>query len=229
LRHNSTDFRDEISHFRAAYCWMSPDELHRLLQPNFQIHQNGDPLKEFWERKFQPLGQLLPEDRILNILETVHLSGLLSRLDTTTMAASVEGRVPFTDTDLLEFVAGIPLEYKLRWKSQEHQQLAATLPCVEISENLDITKYILKRSFENIVPSPIIARRKASFPVPLDLWFRNEYREHAWNTIQGGKLMPEVFDISEVERWFHNMDSPNYGLKVWMLMNISLWLDAYFS
>ena len=233
---NSSD--DEISHFRAAYCWFTPQELKRLLCPCCQVSspdsiRNSDPLSDFWDLKFQPLGQLLPEDRILNILETVHLPGLLARLDTTTMAASVEGRVPFTDTALLEFVAGIPLEYKLRWRSPEHQKLAKSASCLEIAERLDIPKYILKQSFQDIVPEAISTRPKASFPVPLDAWFQGPYRSLAWETISQGKLMPEVFNLTEVERWFQfggaNVVTPNYGLKVWMLMNLSLWLDAYFT
>ena len=229
LIYGSLDFKDEISHFRTAYSWLTPAELNQLLLPEHQIQRNGDPLLQYWEQKFQPLRQLLPEDRILNILETVHLSGLLGRLDTTTMAASVEGRVPFTDTELLEFVATIPLEYKLRWRSPEHQKLAENLNCLEITKKLDSTKYILKKSFQNIVPEPIIARRKSSFPVPLDDWFAGQYRNHAWQTINNGKVMPDVFNMLEVERWFQNVHSVNYGLKVWMLMNISIWLDTYFT
>jgi asparagine synthase (glutamine-hydrolysing) len=227
--YGTVDFVDEISHFRAAYSWMTSHELDKLLQPAYRNSQGADSIREYWEQKFQPLRQLLPEDRILNLMETVHLTGLLGRLDTTTMAASVEGRVPFTDTELLEFVARIPLEYKLRWKSPEHQRLASKSCCMEIAENLDITKYILKRTFQDIVPLPIIARRKASFPVPLDHWFQGPYRAYSWRVISSGKMMPEIFKMRELRRWFDDATSPNYGLKVWMLMNVSIWLDAYFS
>ena len=89
LIYGCPDFNDEISHFRTVYSWLTPAELSQLLLPDYHVHRNGDPMLQYWEQKFQPLWQLLPEDRILNILETVHLSGLLGRLDTTTMAASV--------------------------------------------------------------------------------------------------------------------------------------------
>jgi asparagine synthase (glutamine-hydrolysing) len=230
--YGSMDFDDEVSHFQAAYCWLTPQELNHLLLPEIsQGWKRNDPMKDFWAQKFQPLRQLLPEDRILNLLETVHLSGLLARLDTTTMAASVEGRVPFTDTALMEFAAGIPLEYKLRWRSPGHQKLAQKAHCWEIAEHLDIPKYILKKSFQDIVPEAILTRPKASFPVPLDAWFQGQYRTLAWRTISQSKLMPELFNMTEVERWFqsHPGRTPNYGLKVWMLMNVALWLDTYFT
>jgi asparagine synthase (glutamine-hydrolysing) len=227
--YSTLDFDDELSHFRAAYCWLAPEELRRLLKPAYQHSEDHDPIAEYWAQKFQPLEQMLPVDRLLHILETVHLSGLLARLDTTTMAASVEGRVPFTDTELLEFVAGIPLEYKLRWKSPEHAKLAEGAHCLEIAENLDVPKYILKKSFQDMVPLPIIERRKLAFPVPLDQWFQDSHLDYVRNTIHESKIMPEVFDLQEVDRLIYKNDTPNYSVKVWMLLNVSIWLETYFT
>jgi asparagine synthase (glutamine-hydrolysing) len=227
--YGTLNFHDELSHFQATYCWMTPEELQKLLQPSYLCSSDNDPVTNYWEQKFQPLRQLLPEDRILNILETIHLGGLLARLDTTTMAASVEGRVPFTDTDLLEFAATMPLEYKLHWRSPEHHVRAQHMSCVDIAENLDIPKYILKQSFQDIVPQPIIARRKAAFPVPIDSWLHGNYREHARDIITRGTVMPDVFNMSEIHQWLQHPHTANHGLKLWMLMNISLWLDAYFT
>lgn len=227
--YSTLDFDDELSHFQAAYCWLAPEELRRLLKPCYRMTEGNNPIAEYWAQKFQPLEQMLPEDRILHILETVHLSGLLARLDTTTMAASVEGRVPFTDTDLMEFAAGIPLEYKLRWKSPEHAKLAEGAHCLEIAENFDIPKYILKKSFQDIVPTPIIERRKLAFPVPLDQWMQHSHRDYVWKTIRNSNVMPEVFDLEEVEQLIRKYETPNYSMKVWMLLNVSIWLDRYFS
>jgi asparagine synthase (glutamine-hydrolysing) len=51
--------------------------------------------------------------------ETVHLQGLLSRVDNTTMATSVEARAPFVDHRLVEFAFTIPNKYKLKWNSEQ--------------------------------------------------------------------------------------------------------------
>ena len=58
---------------------------------------------------------------------------------------SVEGRHPFLDKDLLEFVATIPDKYKLKGVNE---------------------KYILKRAGEGIVPDPILKRKKFPFQAP---------------------------------------------------------------
>lgn len=58
---------------------------------------------------------------------------------------SVEGRHPFLDTELLDFVVTIPDKYKLNGTNE---------------------KYILKRAGEGIVPEPILKRKKFPFQAP---------------------------------------------------------------
>lgn len=58
---------------------------------------------------------------------------------------SVEGRHPFLDSELLDFVVTIPDKYKLKGVNE---------------------KYILKKAGEGIVPEPILKRRKFPFQAP---------------------------------------------------------------
>jgi asparagine synthase (glutamine-hydrolysing) len=58
---------------------------------------------------------------------------------------SVEGRHPFLDMELLDFVATIPDKYKLNGTNE---------------------KYILKKAGEGIVPDPILKRKKFPFQAP---------------------------------------------------------------
>jgi len=67
---------------------------------------------------------------------------LLNRVDLITMNFSIESRVPFLNKDLIEYVFNIKDNLKL--KNNE-------------------TKYLLKKSVENIVPKEIIYRKKQGF------------------------------------------------------------------
>ncbi|MBR4754622.1 MAG: asparagine synthase, partial [Lachnospiraceae bacterium] len=58
---------------------------------------------------------------------------------------SVEGRHPFLDREVIDFVKTIPDKYKLRGVNE---------------------KYILKRAGEGIVPEPILKRKKFPFQAP---------------------------------------------------------------
>ena len=51
-------------------------------------------------------------NKVLFMFQTKHLKCLLDRLDTMTMAASVEARVPFLDHNLIEFINSVPSTLK---------------------------------------------------------------------------------------------------------------------
>ena len=83
---------------------------------------------------------------VARFFQTKHLHGLLRRLDNSTMMASVEARVPFVDHRLIEMMAGVSMEYRMAD---------------------GVVKAPLKRVFGDLVPEPIVTRKKVGFPVPL--------------------------------------------------------------
>ena len=71
----------------------------------------------------------------------------LQRVDRMTMAHSIEGRVPFLDTEMVDLAMRIPAEVKLH--RQDGQK--------------PIEKWILRRAFEDMLPHEIVWRDKAQF------------------------------------------------------------------
>ena len=71
----------------------------------------------------------------------------LQRVDRLTMAHSLEGRVPFLDTELIELAQTIPPDLKLR-----------TLP-----DGRRVEKWILRKACEDLLPADIIWRDKEQF------------------------------------------------------------------
>lgn len=87
---------------------------------------------------------------------------LLIKADKMTMATSVELRVPFLDSDVLEFAASLPPSFKIRgWPP----------------------KRILRAALRDSVPTEILERKKVGFPVPYETWLREELRERVHDTI----------------------------------------------
>src|SRR5206468_4663484 len=72
---------------------------------------------------------------------------ILVKADKMTMANSLELRVPFLDTEVFELARTLPLDQRVPHGGQA-------------------TKYALRRAMEQIVPEPILHRRKLGFPVP---------------------------------------------------------------
>jgi asparagine synthase (glutamine-hydrolysing) len=136
--------------------------------------QNDRDLIQGWQELFDHTGAGDPYDRILYMFEKRHLLCLLDRLDSMSMAASVEARVPFVDHELVEFVSSIPRKYKMRWRSPTHKFMGLFTSGFNASERLDQSKDILRNSVRGLLPASIINRKKLGFPVPVDKWMASD-------------------------------------------------------
>jgi asparagine synthase (glutamine-hydrolysing) len=226
--YGKTEFASELDHFLSVYCWMKSGELSVIFKPEvLEDCKNFISTRNFWQCQFSKLHSLDLYNKYLCLMETVHLPGLLGRLDTTTMAVGVEGRVPFTDTELLEFAANIPHRYKVHWNSPMYEDMCARLHSFEISEVMDTTKYILKRSFVDKVPPDVLFRKKYSFPVPLERWFSNGLLGEFLSEVEGP--LPDYLDKKGLIEWVTTSNYPDKPLKIWMLLNLILWHKEYFT
>jgi asparagine synthase (glutamine-hydrolysing) len=124
----------DIEQFSQRYCYGSNEDIEIV----------EDVLASFMHIKSTL-------DRVAAFFQTAHLHGLLRRLDNSTMLCSVEARVPFVDHRLVERMAGVPFDYRMK-----DGQI----------------KYPLKSAFTYLVPNEIVNRKKIGFPVPLDDIFR---------------------------------------------------------
>ena len=129
----------------------SPSAKRELLAPDFALSfQTDAPLKDWGV-----LEDLRWLERLLTHDSTHWLpDDLLMKADKMSMAASLEARVPYLDTALIDYVARtIPVDLRLRRLS---------------------TKYIMKEAVKNLIPRDIIRRKKHGFDVPLAEWLQSK-------------------------------------------------------
>lgn len=217
-----------LDHFFSVYNWIPFEEKWNLFtKSTMDAIDNDKPNIEFWQRDFERISGGDDYDKILYLFEKNHLSCLLDRLDSMSMAASVEARVPFVDHELVEFASTIPIKYKLKWKSPFHQAKSMFTHSFKASENLDHSKYILRKLGLKVLPKEIVSRRKKGFPVPLDNWINNGMIKYAKEILLDDKTTRRgVFRYSQLEKMLNNnqkLDYDFWGKKVWMLMNVELW------
>lgn len=167
------------------------------------------------------------EDAIFQFFHKFHVKGLLQRLDITTMQASVEGRVPFLDHELVEYVyQKIPYSLKLKWKSNELKSKASLLSPSEYSEIYDTPKYILKKIAENYLPDEIIYRKKVGFPVPLNEWFNKDLTNFSKRLLKEAAWLNK----EKIEKLFVEAEkNDRFGQIIWMFTNIQMWINKYFN
>lgn len=168
----------------------------------------------------------LNEENVFRFFHTYHVEGLLQRVDTTTMLASVEARVPFLDHELIDYCyKNVPYNLKLHWKDEMKKSGNHTDSSAKYSEVLDIPKYLLRKIALKYLPEEIITRKKIGFPVPLNLWLAELEKNAAeilnnayW--IKTDHLQGLIKDCSNEER---------SGQIIWMLINIELFRNMYFE
>lgn len=214
-------FSSLADHWRTSYAWLDHSDLKTILTPEFLTKAVMEEMDGYWETRLGGLEGLSDYDKYLYLLEADHLKGLLGRLDADTMAASLEGRVPFTDNDLVEFVWGLPFEYKLRWK--EAIERPEGLNSLEIAEQYDTAKFILKEAFRDRLPAAIINRKKQAFPVPLDQWLSGIGAAGVIGELESSDR--GVFQTDRIGAWANErLSANNGGMKVWMAWGAAKWM-----
>ncbi len=133
----------------------------------------------------------------------------LAYTDKTSMAASLEVRVPLLDHELVELAATIPARLKLRRFTR---------------------KYILKRAVEPLLPPRIIHRKKAGFTAPLRAWLRRDLSEMVEDLLSTERVRARsYFKPSEVRRLIddNNSGKEDNSLKILQLLVLELWHEQF--
>ncbi len=108
-----------------------------------------------------------PDDILRFELANYLPDDLLCLADRSSMANSLEMRVPFTDIRLAEFMAGIPLSLKTRGFG---------------------LKYLLKKAMSQKLPAEILKGPKRGFQVPLARWQEKELKAFTKETLSDVNL-----------------------------------------
>jgi asparagine synthase (glutamine-hydrolysing) len=226
-------FQSEIEHFMNIYSYTSFEDKKSLLDASLDLETIEQKLMLKFMYYFDELKDESYYNKLMYVFEKVHIVGLLHRVDTTTMATSVEARVPFVDHRLVEFAFTIPLRYKLKWNDDAAKEKRKTLMSDKISEVYDTPKYILKKSYEDMIPKEVLYRKKMGFPVPLNDWFGGHFNAYAKKILLSEEAKARgIYNIENIEKWLNSdrlSEDHSFAMKIWMLINLELFAKRYFG
>lgn len=178
---------------------------------------------EIIRKEFQRVSN---EESVFRFFHNYHVKGLLQRVDTTTMYAGVEARVPFLDHKLIEYsYNSIPYELKIKWKSENAMRKAKLKSSNEYSEQLDEPKYLLRRLGREFLPHAVVSRKKMGFPVPLDSW-KEELEKLARNILRESDWLKKDCLENLIEDCNNSYRSSQI---LWMFINIELFRKQFFD
>jgi asparagine synthase (glutamine-hydrolysing) len=130
---------------------------------------------------------------------------MCQRLDRSSMAHSLEARVPFLSHRFVEFALTVPTGLKLKGNTG---------------------KYVLRKAVEPWLPKGQLDQRKIGFQLPLADWFMggfNDFAREAWTSSGVAEL--GIFDRSCVDRLFdeHRSAAADHGRMLYAIAMFSCW------
>ncbi len=147
-------------------------------------------------------------DRTLSADIHTYLPGdLLVKADRMTMAASLEGRSPFLDHELMAWAARLPERLKVRGLTG---------------------KIALRKAFADALPPEILRRGKQGFGVPVGAWLRGPLQPWLRALLLGAEspLQPWL-RTDTVARLIaeHTAGREDHGKRLWALATLAVWLQ----
>ena len=134
---------------------------------------------------------------------------ILTKVDRASMAVSLEVRAPFLDHNLAEYVAMLPADYKLKGS---------------------VTKYILKKSVENLLPKNIIKRPKKGFGIPIAEWLKGVLNPLMHDMLSPSRLiLQDLFNHDYIQELMreHEQGIANHYKQLWTLLVFQLWHENF--
>lgn len=204
---------------------ISGDRIHKLAdllgyEGNFGLYRG---LMTHWHdaegvakgSTFTPVGydkidqfklQSAPDMRMAADLSGYLPDDILTKVDRTAMAVSLETRVPLLDHRVVEFAMSLPLELKQRQNT---------------------SKWILRQVLARRVPPNLFERPKMGFAIPLGEWLRGPLRDWAEDLLDEHGLREDgYFNVSSVrQKWAeHQSGQRDWQRHLWDVLMFQAWL-----
>jgi asparagine synthase (glutamine-hydrolysing) len=134
---------------------------------------------------------------------------ILVKLDRMAMAASLEGRSPFLQTDLVEFALSLPDHYRVRG---------------------DRGKHLLREVAGKWLPPRAISKPKQGFAIPLAEWLRGPLSTLAADTFSSrafrerGLVQPQAAQSLLEDHLHRNIDRSE---ALWQVLCLELWAQRF--
>jgi len=179
----------------------------QLFSPAFQRALGGYGASEVFDRHAAQAGTDDPLALIQYLDTKTYLVGdINTKVDRASMAHSLEVREPLMDHKLVEWLATLPSDLKIR--GQEG-------------------KFLLKKAMEPLLPNDVLYRPKMGFSVPLAQWFRGPLKQRVRDAVLGERLASTGwFQRPYLEHLVnaHQSGASDYSAPLWSLLMFEAFL-----
>ena len=136
---------------------------------------------------------------------------LLTKIDRSTMLASLEARAPFLDHELVEFAAGIPSSLKVAGIT---------------------TKAILRKAVKKRLPKEVLQQRKRGFNIPFSRWLLNGLADEMRERFSREQVDARgLFSTDGIRKLLdeHTERKADHRKPLFALLAFDMWCDATYG
>ncbi|MCQ2454594.1 MAG: asparagine synthase (glutamine-hydrolyzing) [Clostridia bacterium] len=137
------------------------------------------------------------------------IGDILLKADKTSMANSLELRVPFLDKNVMALAETIPLDCRVNTVS---------------------TKLALRKAAEKTLPKRTATKDKLGFPVPIREWLKQEEYYERVKTAFTGDTANKYFNTDELVALLdrHKNGKEDVSRKIWTVYTFLVWYNEFF-
>ena len=196
---------DEIESFSKHYVDRPHEEYLQTVMP---IYQGENHTHKWLSKEFLKPGADSFIDKVFRTdMTRLIVDDPVKRVDNMTMAWGLEARVPFMDTELVEWALKIPPSLKMREEG----------------------KYPLKKIARELLPSSVIDRKKGYFPMPALKYIQGDFLEFMSDILLSSSCRNRgIFDQKYINKVINSprdyMTSLN-GSRLWHLALLEFWMQ----
>ena len=200
--------------WRSKLLVFTEDEKRALYAPDVQRAVETASTRELLRDTFDALTTRDPLNRVLEAeFRTIFVDQVLTYVDRLSIAHSLEARTAYLDTDVVEFVAGLPGRLKIK-----HGE----------------TKYLLKKAALRYFPTEMVCRPKEGFLMPITQWVLSDLQPYVRETLCRSRLAahglfrPETVDALVESVYRPGADYRDVN-KVLALFVFQEWYELYMT
>jgi len=185
--------------------YFSPRQRAALWKPELWRMFRADNAQSWLAKHFDSIEGSYLDKTLYTDLHTYLPGDLLVKADRMTMAASLEGRSPFLDHEIVEWAARVPDQSKVRGRSG---------------------KYLLKKAFAKELPESIKGRGKQGFGIPVSAWFRGPLYDWSKQLLLAeGSPLHQWFDRAALGKYLeeHKSARADHGKRLYALAMLGVW------
>ena len=194
--------RTSVDAYLNSVSFLREPLRRELYSAPFMAELGGYRAREVFERHARDAGTDDPLGLIQYLdLQTYLVGDINTKVDRASMAHSLEVREPLMDHPLVEWLASLPSDLKIRGGE---------------------SKYLLKKSMETQLPHDLLYRPKMGFAVPLARWFRGPLRGRVGRALLEGSTLAEsgYFNRGTLKRLVdeHMSGARDHSTPIWAVL-----------